>query len=92
MVFILPKNSRRRRKISDMTYASHATASHFINGQYDDAISSADALEYFGVLAASLTDQHIPLGEDCFCSVRYRAFQFRQRKGDAMPRGGLPLT
>ncbi|MDE4142449.1 MULTISPECIES: betaine-aldehyde dehydrogenase [Rhodobacterales] len=35
-----------------------------------DATSGADALEYFGGLAASLTGEHIPLGEDWVYTVR----------------------
>ncbi|MCG8441085.1 MAG: betaine-aldehyde dehydrogenase [Caulobacterales bacterium] len=35
-----------------------------------DATSGADALEYFGGLAASLTGEHIPLGEDWAYTVR----------------------
>ena len=35
-----------------------------------DATSGADALEYFGSLASSLTGEHIPLGEDWVYTVR----------------------
>jgi len=35
-----------------------------------DATSGADALEYFGGLAASLTGEHIPLGEDWAYTMR----------------------
>ncbi|MDC0738602.1 betaine-aldehyde dehydrogenase [Cognatishimia sp. SS12] len=35
-----------------------------------DATSGADALEYFGGLAASLTGEHIPLGEDWVYTMR----------------------
>ena len=35
-----------------------------------DATSGADALEYFGGLAASLTGEHIPMGEDWVYTVR----------------------
>lgn len=35
-----------------------------------DASSAADALEYFGGLAASLTGEHIPLGEDWVYTIR----------------------
>ncbi|MBO6898177.1 MAG: aldehyde dehydrogenase family protein, partial [Shimia sp.] len=35
-----------------------------------DATSGADALEYFGGLAGSLTGEHIPLGEDWVYTVR----------------------
>ncbi|MEP3634137.1 MAG: betaine-aldehyde dehydrogenase [Shimia thalassica] len=35
-----------------------------------DATSGADALEYFGGLAATLTGEHIPLGEDWVYTVR----------------------
>ncbi|MEP2530907.1 betaine-aldehyde dehydrogenase [Shimia sp.] len=35
-----------------------------------DATSAADALEYFGGLAGSLTGEHIPLGEDWVYTVR----------------------
>ncbi|WP_407492805.1 betaine-aldehyde dehydrogenase [Pseudooceanicola sp. MF1-13] len=35
-----------------------------------DATSAADALEYFGGLAAGLTGEHIPLGEDWVYTVR----------------------
>ena len=35
-----------------------------------DATSGADALEYFGGLAASLTGEHIPLGEDWVYTIR----------------------
>ena len=35
-----------------------------------DATSGADALEYFGGMAATLTGQHIPLGEDWAYTVR----------------------
>ena len=35
-----------------------------------DATSGADALEYFGGLAASLTGEHIPLGKDWVYTVR----------------------
>lgn len=35
-----------------------------------DATSGADALEYFGGLAASLTGEHIPLGDDWAYTVR----------------------
>ncbi|MFS4439440.1 betaine-aldehyde dehydrogenase [Paracoccaceae bacterium GXU_MW_L88] len=35
-----------------------------------DATSGADALEYFGGLAGSLTGEHIPLGEDWAYTVR----------------------
>ncbi|MDU8914124.1 betaine-aldehyde dehydrogenase [Aestuariicoccus sp. MJ-SS9] len=35
-----------------------------------DATSGADALEYFGGLAASLTGEHIPLGEDWAYTIR----------------------
>ena len=35
-----------------------------------DATSGADALEYFGGLAGSLTGEHIPLGEDWVYTIR----------------------
>ncbi|WP_370044436.1 MULTISPECIES: betaine-aldehyde dehydrogenase [Salipiger] len=35
-----------------------------------DATSGSDALEYFGGLAASLTGEHIPLGEDWVYTIR----------------------
>ncbi len=35
-----------------------------------DATSGADALEYFGGLAATLTGEHIPMGEDWVYTVR----------------------
>ena len=35
-----------------------------------DAMSGADALEYFGGLAGSLTGEHIPLGDDWAYTVR----------------------
>ena len=35
-----------------------------------DATSGADALEYFGGLAASLTGEHIPMGDDWVYTVR----------------------
>ncbi|WP_121065439.1 betaine-aldehyde dehydrogenase [Chachezhania antarctica] len=35
-----------------------------------DATSAADALEYFGGLAATLTGEHIPLGEDWVYTIR----------------------
>jgi len=35
-----------------------------------DAASAADALEYFGGLAGSLTGEHIPLGEDWVYTIR----------------------
>lgn len=35
-----------------------------------DATSAADALEYFGGLAGSLTGEHIPLGEDWAYTIR----------------------
>lgn len=35
-----------------------------------DATSGADALEFFGGLAASLTGEHIPLGEDWVYTIR----------------------
>lgn len=37
---------------------------------YVDATSGADALEYFGGLTATLTGEHIPLGEDFVYTVR----------------------
>ncbi len=37
---------------------------------YVDATSGADALEYFGGLAGSLTGEHIPLGQDWVYTVR----------------------
>ena len=37
---------------------------------YADATSGADALEYFGGLAASLTGEHIPMGQDWVYTVR----------------------
>ncbi len=37
---------------------------------YVDATSGADALEYFGGLAASLTGEHIPMGQDWVYTVR----------------------
>ena len=37
---------------------------------YVDATSGADALEYFGGLAGSLTGEHIPMGQDWVYTVR----------------------
>ncbi len=37
---------------------------------YVDATSGADALEYFGGLAGSLTGEHIPLGQDWVYTIR----------------------
>ena len=34
-----------------------------------DATSGADALEYFGSLASSLTGEHIPLGDIVICAA-----------------------
>jgi betaine-aldehyde dehydrogenase len=43
---------------------THDTGKPMSETLYVDATSGADALEYFGGLAASLTGEHIPLGED----------------------------
>lgn len=43
---------------------THDTGKPLSETLYVDATSGADALEYFGGLAASLTGEHIPLGED----------------------------
>ncbi|PIE13907.1 MAG: betaine-aldehyde dehydrogenase [Rhodobacterales bacterium] len=43
---------------------THDTGKPFSETVYVDATSGADALEYFGGLAASLTGEHIQLGED----------------------------
>ncbi|MEM9972303.1 MAG: aldehyde dehydrogenase family protein, partial [Pseudomonadota bacterium] len=52
----------RNRELSILE--THDTGKPLSETLYVDATSGADALEYFGGLAASLTGEHIPLGED----------------------------
>ena len=49
---------------------SHDTGKPLSETLYVDATSGADALEYFGGIAASLTGDHIPLGENWAYTVR----------------------
>ena len=52
----------RNRELSILE--THDTGKPMSETLYVDATSGADALEYFGGLAGSLTGEHIPLGED----------------------------
>lgn len=59
---------RRNRELSVLeTYDTGKPLSETL---YVDATSGADALEYFGGLAGSLTGEHIPLGQDWVYTVR----------------------
>ena len=49
---------------------SHDTGKPLSETLYVDATSGADALEYFGGLAASLTGEHIALGENWAYTIR----------------------
>jgi betaine-aldehyde dehydrogenase len=52
----------RNRELSELE--TYDTGKPMQETLYVDATSGADALEYFGGLAGSLTGEHIPLGED----------------------------
>lgn len=49
---------------------THDTGKPMSETLYVDATSGADALEYFGGLAGSLTGEHIPMGQDWVYTVR----------------------
>jgi betaine-aldehyde dehydrogenase len=51
-----------------------------------DATSAADALEYFGGLAGTLTGEHVPLGADWAYTMRIPAGRLRR----ALARGTIP--
>lgn len=52
----------RNRELSELE--TYDTGKPMQETLYVDATSGADALEYFGGLAGSITGEHIPLGED----------------------------
>ncbi len=58
----------RNRELSVLE--THDTGKPMQETLYVDATSAADAMEYFGGLAATLTGEHIQLGEDWVYTVR----------------------
>ena len=58
----------RNRELSVLE--THDTGKPLSETLYVDATSAADALEYFGGLAGSLTGEHVPLGPDWGYTIR----------------------
>ncbi|MDA7424705.1 betaine-aldehyde dehydrogenase [Thalassococcus lentus] len=60
----------RERNYDLSVLETHDTGKPMSETLYVDATSGADALEYFGGLAGSLTGEHVPLGGDWGYTVR----------------------
>ncbi len=60
----------RERNFDLSVLETHDTGKPMSETLYVDATSGADALEYFGGLAGSLTGEHVPLGGDWGYTVR----------------------